>query len=149
MAIIRFGVGRGRFSIVLSGTLLLGVAVLVRMNLSTTLSDEEAETRVRNFLSREVAQKYMPLVMKGPGRQPDVEAARQMERELRWVKGVKFVSVDVARLLPDFVLRPHRPTHIVRVVLRDQGRQQAPRYFWLPWGGVDTETSRAAWYFAL
>ena len=149
MAIIRFGNRRATVSIALSGTVLLGVAVLVWMNLSTPLSDAEAETRVRTFLSREVTRQYMRLVMKGPGRQPDVEAARQMEKQLRWVKGVKFVSVDVARLLPDFVLRPHRPTHIVRVVLRDQERQHAPRYFWLPWGGVDTETSRAAWYFAL
>lgn len=149
MAIIRFGTRRASFSIAISGTLLLGVAVLVWMNLSTTMSSEEAEERVRTFLSKEVTQQYMPLVMSGPGRPPDVDSARQMERELRWINNLKFVSTDVARLLPDFVLRPHRPTHIVRVVLRDQERQYAPRYFWLPWSGIDRETSRMAWYFSL
>ena len=149
MAIIRFGGQRARFSVALSGTLLLGIAVLVWINLSTTLPTEEAEKRVRAFLSRQVAQQHMPLVMGGPGKPPDLENARQMEMKLRWIRDLQFVSTDVAKLLPDFVLRPHTPTYIVRVVMRDRERQHAPRYFWLPWSGIDSETSQIAWYFSL
>lgn len=149
MAIIRFGNRRKTLSLALSGSLLFGVAFLVLLNLSTTLSDEEAETRVRTFLARQVTQKYMPLVMNRQGKQPNVDSARQMEKELRRIKDLKFVSIDVGRLIPDFLLRPHRPTHIVRVVLRDDDGQHPPRYFRLPWDGIDTESSRAAWFFSI
>ena len=133
----------------LSGSLLLGVALLVLLNLSTTMSSQEAETRVRTFLARQVTQKYMPLVMNRQGKQPDVDSARQMEKDLRRIKDLKFVSIDVGRVIPDFLLRPHRPTHIARVVLRDGDGQHALRYFRLPWGGIDTESSRAAWFFSI
>lgn len=146
---IRFGYRRARFFILLSGSLFLGVAVLTLLNLSTTLSNEEAEARVRTFLSRAVSQKYMPLAMNRRGNQPDVDSARQMEKALRRIRDLKFVSIDVGRLVPDFLLRPHRPTHIVRVVLRDGDRQYPPRYFRLPWDGIDTESSRTAWFFAI
>ena len=149
MSRVRIGYRHPRVVILFSSGFVLGLLVLIWFNLSTTLSDEEAATRVRTFLSREVSQKYMPLVMNREGKQPDVDRARQMAKELRRIKELQFVSIDVARLIPDFVLRPHMPTHIVRVVLRDRERQYAPRYFWLPWGGVDTETSRYAWYFSL
>ena len=149
MVIIRFGSLRSRFSIVLSGSLLLGVALLVLLNLSTTMSSQEAETRVRTFLARQVTQKYMPLVMNRQGKQPDVDSARQMEKDLRRIKDLKFVSIDVGRVIPDFLLRPHRPTHIARVVLRDGDGQHALRYFRLPWGGIGTESSRAAWFFSI
>jgi len=149
MVTIRFGDRRKGLAIALSGSLLLGVAVLVYLNLSTTLSNAEAETRVRTFLARQVTQKYLPLVMNQQGKQPDVESARQMEKELRRIKELQFVSIDVGRLFPDFVLRPHRPTHIVRVILRDGSGQHAPRYFRLPWDGIDTESSRMAWFFSI
>jgi hypothetical protein len=148
MAVIRFGHRRARFSILLSGSLLFGVALLVLLNLSTTLSNEEAETRVRTLLSREVTQRYMPLVMNRKGNEPDVDSARQMAKELRRIRNLKFVSVDVGRLIPDFLLRPHRPTHIVRVVVRDGDRQYTPRYFRLPWDGIDGDSSRIAWFFS-
>ena len=149
MAIIRFDNRRKRLSIALSGGLLFGVALLVLLNLSSTLSSEEAETRVRTFLARKVTQKYMPLVMNRQGKQPDVDSARQMEKELRRIRDLKFVSIDVGRLIPDFLLRPHRPTYIVRVVLRDGDGRHPPRYFRLPWDGIDTESSRAAWLFSI
>ena len=148
MAIIQFG-NRRKVSIALSGSLLFGVAVLVWLNLSTPLSNAEAETRVRTFLARQITQKYMPLVMSGQGKQPDFDKARQMEKELRRIKELKFVSVDVGRLIPDYLLRPHRPTHIVRVVFRDAAGQLVPRYFSLPWDGIDAESSRAAWFFSI
>lgn len=148
MSEIRFGHRRARFRILLSGSLLFGVAVLTLLNLSSTLSNEEAEARVRTLLSREVTQKYMPLVMNRRGNQPEVDSARQMEKEIRRIRNLKFISIDVGRLVPDIVLRPHRPTHIVRVVWRDKDRQYAPRYFWLPWDGIDTETSKYAWFFS-
>ena len=149
MAIIRFGYRRARFSVLLSSSVLFGVSFLVLLNLSSTLSNEEAEARVRTLLSREVTQRYMPLVMNRQGNQPDVASARQMAKELRRIRDLKFVSVDAGRLIPDFLLRPHRPTHIVRVVSRDGDRQFAPRYFWLPWDGIDTETSKTAWFFSI
>ena len=144
-----FGYRRSRVFILLSGSVVLGVVVSILFNLSSTLPREEAEQRVRGLLAREITQKYMSVVTRNQGALPDADSARQLEKELRRIRELEFVSVDVGKLVPSILLRPHMPTHVVRVVLRDKDRQYPPRYFWLPWAYVGHETSRYAWFFSL
>ena len=149
MSRVRIGYRPPRVVILFSASAVLGVFFLIWLNLSSTLSREEAEQRVRTLLSREITQKYMSVVTRNQGTQPDADSTRQLGKELRRIRELQFVTVDVRRLVPDYLLRPHSPTHVVRVVLRDKGRQYPARYFWISWGGVDRETSKYAWYFAL
>ncbi len=141
MISIRFGHRNAKFLIVLSSSLLFGVVFLILLNLSTPLSKEEAEVRVRAFLSREITQHYMSVLMNEQVNQPDVDIGWQLEKELGRINDLEFVSIDVRRLISDIQLRPHIPTHVVQVILRDQNQQYPPRYFWMPWGDVDSETS--------
>jgi len=127
-----------------SGGFLLAVAALVFFNASSTLSREDAETRIRVLLQREVLQRQAL----SAGRMTP-EKAEALGRALAAAKAIEFASLETGKLLPDYVLRPHRPTHIVRAEMGAPGRPPAVRYFWLPWDGIDRETGRAAWYFAL
>lgn len=149
MSRVRIGYRRPRVVILFSASAVLGVLVLIWLNLSSTLSPEEAGLRVRTLLSREITQKYMSVVTQNQGAQVDAESSRKLGMELRRIRELEFVSIDVRRLVPDYLLRPHSPTHVVRVVMRDKEQQYPARYFWIPWAGVDTETSKYAWYFAL
>jgi hypothetical protein len=146
---IRFGHRNAKFFVLLSSSLLFGVVFFVLLNLSTPLSREEAEVRVRTFLSREITQHYMSILMNKQVKQRDVEIGWQLEKELGRINDLEFVSIEVRRLIPDILLRPHIPTHVVQVIVRDQNRQYPPRYFWMPWGDVDSETSKYAWMFSI
>ncbi len=95
MISIRFGHRNAKFLIVLSSSLLFGVVFLILLNLSTPLSKEEAEVRVRAFLSREITQHYMSVLMSRQVNQPDVDIGWQLEKELGRINDLEFVSIDV------------------------------------------------------
>ena len=80
---------------------------------------------------------------------PDIDIGWQLGKELSRINNSEFDSIDVRRLIPDTLLRPHVPTHVVRVILRDQDQEYPPRYFVFPWGDVDSETSKYAWMFSI
>ena len=133
---------RYRATVSVSAGFLLAVAALAYFNASATLSREEAEARIRLLLQREILQQLRP---SGAMTREKGEA---LGRALAGVKAIEFTSLDTGKLLPDYLLRPHRPTHIVRAEMRAPGRPAAVRYFWLPWAGIDSETGRIAWAFA-
>ena len=88
--------------------------------------------------------------MKGQDAQGlNIDTATQLKEELIQIDNLKFVSVDVKRLIPDILLSPHRPTHIVRIVSSNQNQQYPPRYFWLSWDNFDRETSKLLWLFSI
>ncbi len=134
---------RNRVVISVSGGFLLAVAALVFFNASSTLSREDAKARIRVVLQSEVLQRQ---AMSGGAMTP--EKAEALARALAGVQAIEFASLDTGKLLPDYVLRPHRPTHIVRAEMGIPGGKPAVRYFWLPWDGIDRETGRSAWAFA-
>lgn len=148
MATFTLGTGRVKVYVIASGGLLLGSILLLVLNASTSMSPAEAEARVRLYLSREITRQYMQRLNESIAGEPDVEAATEVKEGLGRVRDLEFVSVEVRRLVPDILLRPHRPTHVARVVLRDEGHQLAPRYFWLPWSHIDSEASELAWFFS-
>ncbi len=140
---------KAKLFVMFSSSILLGGVFVILFNVSTSLSRDEAEERVRLFLSREVTQRYMAALKDKRVSKSDVDIGRQLKEELSQINTFEFMSVDVGRLIPDILLRPHRPTHIVRVVLRNQHQQFPPRYFWLPWADIDSETSQLAWLFSI
>ena len=146
---ISLNLRKTKILIALSGGVLLGCAFLILLNLSTSLSREDAEKRVRLLLSTKVIQRYMTALKDQNKKSFDFETAAQMKEELDRINNLKFVSVDVKRLIPDILLMPDRPSHVVKVVLQNQNQQYPPRYFWLPWANIDRETSKLAWLFSI
>lgn len=134
---------RNRVVLSVSGGFLLALAALVFFNATSTLSREDAQARIRVVLQREVLQRQ---ALSGGAMTPEKAAA--LARALAGVRAIEFAALDTGKLLPDYVLRPHRPTHIVRAEMGAPGRPPAVRYFWLSWDGIDRETGRTAWYFA-
>ena len=149
MIVIRLKSRKIKILVTLSSGLLLACVVLILLNLSTSLSKEDAQKRVRLLLSTKVTQHYMATLKKQDKDEFDIATATQMKEELDRINNLKFVSVDVKRLIPDIVLAPHKPTHIVRVVLQNQNQQSPPRYFWLPYAYKDKETSKLFWLFSI
>jgi hypothetical protein len=135
--------------VTLSGGVLLGCVILILLNLSTSLSKEDAQKRVSLLLSKEITQRYVATMKKQDTDGFDIETATQLKEELDQINNLKFVSIDIKRLIPDILLAPHRPTHIVRIVLQNQNQQSHPRYFWLAWANVDKETSKLLWLFSI
>jgi hypothetical protein len=133
----------------LSGTILCGIIVLSLLNLSSRLSIDEAEERVRLLLSKEIAQGYVGVQKMQEEKNLSAEMGMQLGEALTQIKEIEFASIEINKLIPDILLRPHRPTHIVRVELRTRDYQYPPRYFWLSWTHIDRETSKYAWYFSL
>ena len=134
--------------ITLSVTVLLAVTLTTLFNMSAQLSREEAEKRIRVYLTKEMSQKLIQVNAEFPeGREKQMKLG-ELAEQLKEVNAVDITSIEVKKLLPDIFIQPHRPTHIVRVELRTAGKQHPPRYFWLPWSNIDSETSEAAWYFA-
>ena len=141
---IQFDTRNRRWSISLSAAFFLALALLVYFNASSTLSREDAEARIRLVLQRHaVQQQALP---KGAMTREKAEALAQA---LARVKSTQLRKLEMGKLLPDYLLRPHRPTHIVRVEVLEPGRAPAIRYFSLPWDGIDGETGAGLWHFSL
>jgi hypothetical protein len=134
---------RSRVVISVSGGFLLALAALVFLNASATLSREDAQARIRQVLQREVLQRQ---ALSAGGM--TAEKAEALARALAAVKSIEISSLETGKLAPDYVLRPHRPTHIVRAEMRGPGGPARVRYFWLPWDGIDRETGATAWHFS-
>jgi len=133
-----------RFAISVSGGFVLVLAALVYFNATATLSHEDAEARIRIVLERQVLQRHA--LSQGEMKRDKAEA---LARELARVKATKLRTLGMAKLLPDYLLRPHRPTHVARVEVLEPGRAPAIRYFSLPWDGIDGETGAGFWTFSL
>lgn len=148
MTRINIRLGNSRVVVILSGAVLFGIIVLISLNQSTRLSADEAEERVRLLLWSDIAQRYVGF--RGTDQDNDLsgDMGRHLAEELARLEKIEFVSIEVNRLIPDFLLKPHRPTHIVRVEMRIDDHRFAPRYFWLSSAHIDRETSKYAWYFS-
>ena len=146
---IRADLPKTKIVIILSGSFLLGIVLIALFNLSSELSLQDAEKRVKLILAREVTLSYLdPETHKMP-KSMDADEGRHLGEELKGIREIKFSSLKIRKLIPGYILMPHRPTHIVRVELRSGDYQYPPRYFWLSWAGIDREISRIAWYFSL
>lgn len=137
-----------RAVIVLGSTVLSAIVITYLFHVSPGLSVEDAEKRVRVYLTKEMSQKLIKVNAEHPASAEKDRILSELAEELKKVNAVEITAIEVKKLLPDIFIRPHRPTHIVRVEIRTDLQEYPPRYFWLPWSNVDSETSEAAWYFA-
>ena len=101
------------------------------------------------LLSREVTQRYIATMKDRHKDGFDIDTATQLKEELDQINDLKFVSVDVRRLIPDIVFNPLRPDYVVRIVMHSQNQQHHPRYFLLPWADIDSETSKFLWNLSI
>lgn len=132
----------------LSGTVLLGALIVSLFNLSAKLSVEDAEKRIRVYLTKEMSQHLIKVNSEFPEGREKQEKLSELAEELKNINAVDIVSIQVKKLFPDIFIRPHRPTYIARVEMRTANREFPPRYFWLPYSNIDTETTELAWYFS-
>lgn len=134
--------------IALSATMLLGGTVVTLFNISQALSAEAAEKRIRVYLTKGMSQKLIKVNAEFPEGKEKQNKLAELAEELKKVNAIEISSIDVKKLLPDIFIRPHQPTYIARVEMNTSSEQFPPRYFWLPWSNIDTETSEMAWYLA-
>jgi hypothetical protein len=140
---------KSRVIVVLTGTFLCGIVILVFINKSSNLAAGEARDRIKLLLSKEITQGIAHDLRNKTESTITYEAGLHMKKSLTDIKAIEFDTITIRKLIPDFLLKPHRPTHIVRVEMRIHDIQYPPRYFWLSWSSIDRETTKYAWYFAL
>lgn len=125
--------------------MIFGVIVLLLVYWVTSISPEESEKRVRQCLHKQLSQRHLKALEEKGLMVPDRAMAEQWEQEIKQVERLSFVSIEVKRPFFDIVLS-ETPTHVVRVVMRDEKEHYSTRYFWLSWDGIDRETSGFAWF---
>ena len=129
---------------------ILPVAIFFILNVvALSMSPEDAEKRIRLLLQRELSQQHLAVLKQKGARLPDVETAKQWQKEIGRINSLEFVSVEVNIILPDLLLAPFMPTYVVKAVIRDGKRPAGTRYFWLSWSRTDRETSKVVWFFSL
>jgi len=135
--------------IALSGTAILGIVLITLFNVSSTLTLDQAEKRVRVYLTREMSEKLIRVNNEFPSGFEKEKKLGELAEELKRINAIKITSIEVRKLIPDILIRPHRPTHIVRVEMHTDTKTFPSRYFWLSWTNIDTETTETAWYLSL
>ena len=111
----------------ISGGTLFVCIVLLLFYLTTSLSPEDALSRVRQCIQREISQRHRAILEEKGIRLPDVVMAMQWKEEIDQANNLKFVSIKVKRPLPDILFSLDSPTYVVRVVFRDKNQQYSPR----------------------
>jgi len=137
-----------RTVVLYSGGLLLAIVFAVLFNMSSGLNAADAEKRVRVVMTRAISEKLIQVNNDQPAGEEKNRKLNDLAEELKRLNALQFKSVNVRKLVPDILIRPHRPTHIVRVETKADSNQQSVRYFWLPWDGIDGESSSTAWFFS-
>ena len=138
-----------RTIIAFSGVVLIGVLLATLFNMSSVLPVVDAEKRVRVYLTRAMSQRLIKVNAEHPASAEKDALLAELAEELKRINAIEITSIEVRKLIPDIFIRPHRPTFIVRVEMRTSTERFSPRYFWLPWTGIDNETGELAWYFSL
>jgi len=146
---ITLGFRKNLIIIALSGTAILGMVLITLFNMSSTLSLDQAEKRIRVYLTKQMSEKLVQVNNEFPSGFEKEKKLSELAEELKQINAIKITSIEVRKLIPDIVIRPHRPTHIVRVEMHTDTKTFPPRYFWLPWTSIDSETTETAWYLSL
>jgi len=129
-----------------SAGVLLGVLLLVAFFLGNRLTGAEAGKRVRQCLRTELSQRHQAELGEQNRRLPDRATANRWQEEYQHLDRLQIKEIKVRQPLPDILLHPDRPTHVVRVIFSREGQELPPRYFWLSWLRFDREISPFFWY---
>lgn len=143
---IKLSVNQYKYVIIISSTILIGIVILIWLNQSFSLENTEAEERIRRLLSRAVTNNYSHLF--NDNNTLDYDTGLKLQQELREVNNLVISGIEIKKLAPGYLLRPHMPTYIVKTEIGSNGNLLI-RYFWLSYSNIDRETSYTAWLFAL
>jgi hypothetical protein len=125
--------------------LVIGALALLRA-LGGAPSAQEAETRLRLVLAREVSQAHMEELKASGATLPDEPTATRWQADLEAIERAEVRDIEVRRPLPDAFSA--RPAFVIRAVVKPPAAEPRTRYFWLGRHGFDHEASVAAWHFA-
>lgn len=136
----------------LTGAGVAGMVVLIAvvltpylLSLPFSLDADEAAQRIRHYLKYQASQRYTELYRQGL---VDSQASQRYAAEVSRIERLRFDSVKVGRLFPDYVFSEHGPTFYAKAVIRDESDQVQTRYFNLGTGDlVVGESSRFVWFF--
>jgi hypothetical protein len=129
----------------LTGVVVLGVAwtIAYLVALPFAIGEHDAERLIRHYLRYRASERYVELYR---ARVRDVQAAAAYQAELDAIAGLRFESVEVGRLFPDYLFSDGWPTYYAKVVSRDAQGGTRTRYFNLGTGRlVVGESSRLVW----
>lgn len=138
-----------RAVLVITGTLLFGTIILIFFNMCSRLTTEEAKERIVLVLSKKIPQSIINNFENKNGNTITYETSQNIKESLIEIKAIEFDSVKIRKLLPDYLLKPHRPTYIVWAEMHNENQKYPSRYFWLSWPNIDRETTKNAWYFSM
>ena len=111
-----------------------------------TVTPDQATELIRHNLRYQSSQRYAELYRAGKS---DARTSQQYQEELAKIDRLRFESVKIGRLFPDYVFSV-RPTFYVKVVIQDDHAPLQTRYFNLGRGHlVLGETSKFLWAFVL
>lgn len=139
--------------LVLTGAGVSGIVLLIAivaapyvlLSLPYTLDAETVTQRIRQYLKYQASQQYAERFRQG---QVDAQSSQWYVAEISRIEHLRFESVKVGRLLPDYVLSEQGPTFYAKAVIRDADDQVQTRYFKLGTGElVIGESSRLVWLF--
>jgi hypothetical protein len=112
-----------------------------------SVQDDDAERLIRHYLRYQASQRYAELYKTG---KIDAQAAKGYQARLDAIAALRFESVDVGRLFPDYLFSDGWPTYYAKAVMRDAQGRTRTRYFNLGTGQlVVGESSRVVWHFVL
>jgi len=149
---LRARVNRSARMLTFTGVGAAGMVVLIAvvfasylLSLPFSLDAEEAAQRIRHYLKYQASQRYAELYRQ---ERVDPQASQRYAEEISRIERLRFESVKVGRLFPDYVLSEQGPTFYVRAVIRDENDQKQMRYFKLGTGElVIGESSWFVWLF--
>ena len=133
----------------LSGIFLLIVVISASYFASGTrsLDEKEATRLIRLYLKHRGTESYAKLYKNG---HVDTQAANRFLEEVNKVDRLRLESVEVGRLLPNYIFSDWGPTFYAKAVIRKDDGRKVTRYFNLGTGDlVVGEASRFVWLFVL
>jgi len=133
----------------LAGIAVLCVAATIAYLASPPFSVQEhhAERLIRHYLRYQAGERYVELYRAGA---IDAHAASDYQEVLDAIEGLRFESVKVGRLFPDYLLNDGWPAYYARTVIRDAQDRLKTRYFNLGTGRLMVgESSRMVWLLVL
>lgn len=107
---------------------------------------ERATELIRHYLRHQSGQDYAALYRGG---QIDPQASQAYREKLEEIDALRFESVEIGRLFPDYLLSV-KPTFFVKAVVQDRDGRRHTRYFNLGRGHLIVgESSALLWAFVL
>ena len=127
MKILR-SVGNRLFIISLSGALATGAVLATLFNMSVDLPADQAEKRVRVYLTKQISGLLIQVNNEYPSGYEKEKKLADLAEQLKKINAIIITSIEVKKLLPDVFIRPHNPAYIVRVEMHTESKSFPARF---------------------